>query len=219
MKTQTTSLELSHFPVMLSEVIQISSPKKGGLFVDCTFGGGSYSNALLDFPNTKVIGIDRDNAVISAARKLKKKFNKRFQFHQLKFSQIDTVLKSEVDAFIFDLGLSSIQLKDFKRGFSFKSKDKLDMRMGLTDLSALEVINNLSEKKLKLIIKILGDEKEASKIAKNIVKARQYKKIIRVDELVKIIKRKKKKNYSSKINPSTKTFQALRIFVNKKYQN
>ena len=215
MKTQTTSLELSHFPVMLSEVIQISSPKKGGLFVDCTFGGGSYSNALLDFPNTKVIGIDRDNAVISAARKLKKKFNKRFQFHQLKFSQIDTVLKSEVDAFIFDLGLSSIQLKDFKRGFSFKSKDKLDMRMGLTDLSALEVINNLSEKKLKLIIKILGDEKEASKIAKNIVKARQYKKIIRVDELVKIIERSKKKNYSSKINPSTKTFQALRIFVNK----
>tara|TARA_X000001036_G_C20691716_1_gene809639 strand:+ start:2184 stop:3194 length:1011 start_codon:yes stop_codon:yes gene_type:complete len=215
MKTQTTSLEFSHFPVMLSEVIQISSPKKGGLFVDCTFGGGSYSNALLDFPNTKVIGIDRDTAVISAAQKLQKKFAKRFQFHQIKFSEIDTILKTEVDAFIFDLGLSSIQLKDLKRGFSFKSKDKLDMRMGLTDLSALEAINNLSEKKLKLIIKILGDEKEASKIAKNIVRAREEKKITRVDELVKIIERSKKNNYSSKINPSTKTFQALRIFVNK----
>ena len=80
MKTQTTSLELSHFPVMLSEVIQISSPKKGGLFVDCTFGGGSYSNALLDFPNTKVIGIDRDNDVISAARKIKKNLTKDFNF-------------------------------------------------------------------------------------------------------------------------------------------
>ena len=166
MKTQTTSLELSHFPVMLSEVIQICSPKKGGLFVDCTFGGGSYSDALLDFPKTKVIAIDRDNAVISIAKKLSEKFNKRFQFHQLKFSQIDTILNSEVDAFIFDLGLSSIQLKDFKRGFSFKSKDKLDMRMGLTDLSALEVINNLSEKKLKLIIKILGDEKGSIKNCK-----------------------------------------------------
>ena len=215
MKTQTTSLEFSHFPVMLSEVIHICSPKKGGLFVDCTFGGGNYSNAILEFPKTKVIAIDRDKAVISIAKNLQKKFKNRFQFHQSKFSQIDTILNSEVDAIIFDLGLSSIQLRDLKRGFSFKSRDKLDMRMGLTELSALEVINNVNEKKLKLILKILGDEKEASKIAKNIVKARQEKKITKVDELVEIIEKSKKKNYSSKINPSTKTFQALRIFVNK----
>ena len=215
MKTQTTSLEFSHFPVMLSEVIHICSPKKGGLFVDCTFGGGNYSNAILEFPKTKVIAIDRDKAVISIAKNLQKKFKNRFQFHQSKFSQIDTILNSEVDAIIFDLGLSSIQLRDLKRGFSFKSRDKLDMRMGLTELSALEVINNVNEKKLKLILKILGDEKEASKIAKNIVKARQEKKITKVNELVEIIEKSKKKNYSSKINPSTKTFQALRIFVNK----
>ena len=200
----------------VDEIIRILSPENGGVFVDCTFGGGNYSQRLLQFPKTKVIAIDRDESVSLIAKKLEKKFQKRFEFFQIKFSQINEILKKEVDAIIFDLGLSSIQLKDFKRGFSFKSKDKLDMTMGLSNISAQDVINNLSETKLKLIIKIFGEEKEASKIAKNIVKARQYaKKIIRVDELVKIIEKSKKKNLSSKINPSTKTFQALRIFVNK----
>ena len=215
MKTHKSSLETSHFPVMLSEVIQISSPSKGGLFVDCTFGGGGYSKALLKFPKTKVVSLDRDSAVLSIANTIKKKFKKRFEFYQLKFSEVDSLFTNEVDNVIFDLGLSSIQLNNFKRGFSFKSKEKLDMNMGLANISAQEVINNLSEEKLKLIIKILGEEKEASKIAKNIVKARLEKKITRVDELVKIIEKSKQKNFSSKINPSTKTFQALRIFVNK----
>ncbi len=215
MKTHTSSLELSHFPVMLSEILKISSPSKGGLFVDCTFGGGGYSKALLEFPKTKVIGIDRDNSVISIAKKLEMKFRNRFKFHHLKFSKIDKILKNNVDVIIFDLGLSSIQLKDLKRGFSFKSKEKLDMTMGFSNISAQDVVNNFSELQLKLIIKILGEEHEASKIAKNIVKARSKKEITRVDELVKIIENSKRKNFSSKINPSTKTFQALRIFVNK----
>ncbi len=215
MKTQNLSLEFNHFPVMLSEIIKLSSPINGGIFVDCTFGGGGYSNALLQFPKTKVIGIDRDQAAQSVAYKLKKKFQSRFKFYQIKFSEIETVLKDNVDTVIFDLGLSSIQLKDLKRGFSFKSKEKLDMNMGLSKFSAQEVINNLNEKQLGLIIKILGEEKDATKIAKNIVKARTKRKITRVDELVEIIERSKKKYISSKINPSTKTFQALRIFVNK----
>ncbi len=215
MKNQTSSLEFSHFPVMLNEIIQISSPSNGGLFVDCTFGGGGYSNAILKFPNTKVIGLDRDTEVISIARKLEKKFQDRFKFYQLKFSEMQKILKDNVDTVIFDLGLSSIQLNNLKRGFSFKSKDKLDMTMGLSDISAQEVVNNLSETQLKLVIKILGEEKEASKIAKNIVKARSERKITRVDELVKIIEKSKKKIFSKKINPCTKTFQALRIFVNK----
>ena len=215
MKTQTSSLELSHFPVMLGEVVKISNPSKGGLFIDCTFGGGGYTRELLKFPKTKVIAIDRDTAVISVAEKIKVKFKDRFQFHQLRFSQIEKIAKNNIDNIIFDLGLSSIQLNDLKRGFSFKSKEKLDMSMGLSNFSAQEVINCFSEKNLKLILKILGEEKEASIIAKNIVKARLVKEITRVDELVKIIEKSKKKNFSSKINPSTKTFQALRIFVNK----
>ena len=215
MNNQTSSLELSHFPVMLNEVIKISSPSNGGNYIDCTFGGGGYSKQLLKFPKTKVKGIDRDKAVSIIAKNLEKQFPKRFKFHQIKFSQINTVTKNFADIVIFDLGLSSIQLNDFERGFSFKSTKNLDMSMGLSQISAQDAINNLSELNLKLIIKILGEENEASKIAKNIVKFRSEKKITKVNELVKIIERSKKKNYASKINPCTKTFQALRIFVNK----
>ena len=215
MRNQTSSLDYSHFPVMLNEIIKISSPANGGVFIDCTFGGGGYSSALLKYSKTQVIGLDRDGAVSSIAKKLKEKFKNRFQFYQLKFSDVDKLFDKGVDNIIFDLGLSSIQLKDLKRGFSFHSKDKLDMNMGLSDISAEEVINNLSEKHLKLIIKILGEEQDAAKIAKNIVRARSNKKITRVNELVTIIEKSKRNKYSSKINPSTKTFQAIRIFVNK----
>ena len=215
MKTITSSLETSHFPVMLNEVIKISSPHKGGFFVDCTFGGGGYSKSILKYPKTKIIGIDRDKSVTSSAKKLEKKFKNRFKFFQAKFSQIDKILKEKVDTIIFDLGLSSLQLKNLSRGFSFYSKDELDMTMGLSDFSAKEAVNNLGEIQLKYIIKILGEEKEAKIIAKNIVKARSDKKITKVDELVKIIEKSKKIKFPSKINPSTKTFQALRIFVNK----
>ncbi len=215
MNIQTSSLEFSHFPVMLNEVVQISSPEKGGVFLDCTFGGGGYSKALLKFSNTKVIGIDRDEAVISISKNLEKNFKNRFNFYRIKFSQLDTILKYNVDTIIFDLGLSSFQLDNLRRGFSFKSKDNLDMTMGISDISAKEVVNNMSEKQLRLIIKILGEEKDASKIAKNIVKARLKKRITTTNELVEIIEKSKRKVFSKKINPSTKTFQALRIFVNK----
>ena len=109
---------------------------------------------------------------------------------------------------VFDLGLSSIQLTNFKRGFSFKSKDKLDMSMGLSDISAEEVVNNFSEDKLKLIIKILGEEKDASKIAKNIIKARSIKKIRKVDQLVEIIENSKKPNYKKKNKSKHQNFSS-----------
>ena len=215
MNNLTSSLELPHFPVMLNEVLKISSPSTKERFIDCTFGGGSYSKQILKFSKTNVLAIDRDKKVLTEAKKLEKKYPKRFKFHQLKFSQLETISIDNVDVAIFDLGLSSIQLNDFDRGFSFKSNKKLNMTMGLNEITALDVINNLSESDLKRVIKILGDEKEASKIAKNIVYHRNLKKIENTNDLVKIIEKSKKKNYSSKINPCTKTFQALRIFVNK----
>jgi 16S rRNA (cytosine1402-N4)-methyltransferase len=216
MNVPKTSLELSHFPVMLNEVIKISSPQNGGSFVDCTFGGGGYSKEILKFPKTKVIALDRDSSVKNEAEKIKKKYLNRFSFYNEKFSNLNKVLgKTKADVIIFDLGISTIQLLDMKRGFSFQSKEKIDMSMGLTSLSAEQVINNYSEADLKSIIKIFGDEKEAYKIVKNIVKERKKKKISFVYELVDIIKKSKKKNYSKKINVCTKTFQALRIFVNK----
>ena len=215
MNIQTSSLEFPHFPVMLNEVLKISSPSTRKKFIDCTFGGGGYSKEILKYSETSILAIDRDNKVLVEAKKLEKKYPKRFKFNQIKFSQLENVSIDNVDNIIFDLGLSSIQLDNFDRGFSFKSNKRLNMTMGLNEISALEAINNLSESDLKRVIKILGDEKEASKIAKNIVNHRNKKKINNTNELVKIIEKSKKKKYSNKINPCTKTFQALRIFVNK----
>ena len=215
MNNHTPSLESSHFPVMLDEILKITSPISGGKYIDCTFGGGSYSREILKIPKTKVKSIDRDKKITFIAKELEKKFPQRFKFYQIKFSQLNTVINDNVDGIIFDLGLSSIQLNNLERGFSFKSNKKLDMTMGLNSVSALEVINNLSEANLKSIIKYLGEEQEASKIAKNIVKHRNNKKITNTTDLVKIIEKSKRVDYSKKINPCTKTFQAIRIFVNK----
>ena len=193
MNNHTSSLEFSHFPVMLNEVIKISSPLKGGTYIDCTFGGGGYSKQLLKSPTAIVKGLDRDGKVKILGKNLEKKFPKRFKFYQTTFSKLENVSEHNVDAIIFDLGLSSIQLNDLERGFSFKSTKKIDMAMGLNEISAQDVINNLSELDLKLIIKILGEEKEAAKIAKNIVKYRNEKKITKVNDLVNIIEKSKKK--------------------------
>ncbi len=212
----TSSPEITHYPVMLNEVTKICSPQSGGTYVDCTFGGGGYSKNILKFSNTKVLAFDRDKFILKISKKLEKKYPKRFFFYQKKFSQINTVIKDKsAEAVIFDLGLSSIQLKNLDRGFSFNSKSSLDMSMGLSTLSAEDVVNKCSEQQLKLIIKILGEEKDAFRIAKNIVKARSISQIVRVNQLADIIKSSKTRNYNTKINPSTKTFQALRIFVNK----
>lgn len=214
MKLSHTSLEGKHLPVMVDEVIKICNPKKGGNFMDCTFGAGGYSKELLKFRETKVVAFDRDSHVIEIADKLKDNFQSRFVFHNKKFSKLDFISSNKFDAVIFDLGLSSIQLDDLSRGFSFKSKSELNMSMGQTETSAQEVLNTYSSQDLKDIIKIFGEEEEAQKLAKNIVKERNKKNIKTTDELVKIIKKTKKKNYK-KINESTKTFQAIRIFVNK----
>ena len=218
MKISISSLEKKHIPVMLEEVVQIcSSLKKNQLIIDCTFGGGGYSKALLDYPNNKIIALDRDKSALKKADLLKIKSPTQFKFYNEKFSNLDRVIDSnnKPDIIIFDLGLSTSQLQDYSRGFSFNATNKIDMQMGLSNFSAEKVINTLDEKNLKLVIKILGEEQEANKIVKNIIKARQIKKIDTVDELVKIIELSKKKNYNKKINVCTKTFQALRIFVNK----
>jgi 16S rRNA (cytosine1402-N4)-methyltransferase len=218
MNTIISSLEKKHFPVMLDEVVQSClSIKKNQLIIDCTFGGGGYSRELLKFSNNKVIALDRDKSAANRAENLEKNFPNKFIFYNNKFSDLDKIIKkgNKPDVIIFDLGLSTFQLQDYSRGFSFKSNEKIDMQMGLTKTSAEVVINTLDEKSLKLIIKILGEEREAGKIAKNIIKARALKKIDTVTELVRIIELSKKKNYNKKINVCTKTFQALRIFVNK----
>ena len=217
MKDISSSKTFSHYPVMLKEVIDICDAKKGGLFIDCTYGAGGYTNTILSYPNTKVIALDRDPNIKSLAEKTKKNYKNRFFFHNSKFSELNKILPktTEADCIIFDLGLSSLQLFDFKRGFSFNSKEEPDMRMGLNENSAKDVLNNLDMKTLSNIFKLLGEEKESSRISRNIVKERQQSPIKTIPDLIKVIKKSKRKNFKKKINLSTQVFQALRIFVNK----
>ena len=203
-----------HYPVLLNEVINILTPQNGGTFIDCTFGQGGYSKKILEYPNTKVIAIDRDKNSQYIALDFKKKFEDRFSFHNIKFSQIkDLNLKGEIKGIIFDLGYSINQIKNLSTGLSFDSKGELNMKMGLNDFSAKDVINKLDQKKLEQIFRYFGEEKNSKLISKKIVLERQ-KKNLDTQDLVNIVKRVKKKHYT-KTNPATKVFQALRIFVNK----
>ena len=203
-----------HYPVLLNEVINIITPQNGGTFIDCTFGQGGYSKKILEYPNTKVIAIDRDKNSQHIASDFKKKFEDRFSFHNIKFSQIkDLNLKDEIKGIVFDLGYSLNQIKDLSTGLSFDSKGELNMKMGLNDFSAKDVINKLEQKELEQIFKYFGEEKNSKLISKKIVIERQ-KKSLDTQDLVNIIKRAKKK-FFTKTNPATQVFQALRIFVNK----
>ncbi len=204
-----------HYPVLLNEIISIISPLYGGTYLDCTFGQGGYSSKILEFPKTKIIALDRDEDTSTKASEIKKKFEDRFYFKNLKFSQLNNLkLKNQnVKAAIFDLGYSFNQIKNNTKGLSFNSRGKLNMKMGLNDFSASDVINKLTEKELEKIFKFFGDEKDCKRIAKKIIEFRKSKKI-KTEDLVNIIKKNKKvRNY--KIHPATKIFQALRIFVNK----
>ena len=213
----TMSLEKTkHYPVMLNQVLSIISPQHGGTFVDCTFGGGGYSKAILKYPNTKVLALDRDNLVKEHATTLEKKYPGRFNFYQNKFSDLDKIIKSEEGpkSIIFDLGLSSFQIEDKDRGFSFNSKNSINMEMGINKYNAYDVINNLDKKYLAKIIKIFGEEKDGSKIANKINHYRNKKPIKTSQELAAIINEAKKNYNIYKKSPATKTFQAIRIFVN-----
>ena len=206
---------VKHYPVLLNELISIITPQYGGTFIDCTFGQGGYTKKILSYQNTQVIALDRDLESKKKADKISKEFQDRFIFKNKKFSQLDDlkIKNINVRGIIFDLGYSTTQIKDPKKGLSFNSLGDLNMQMGLNDFSAKEAINRLDEKDLEKIFKFFGEEKYAKKIARSVVKQRSIHKID-TQSLVEIIeKTKKKKNF--KIHSATKVFQALRIFVNK----
>ena len=203
---------------MLDEVLKICNPINGGDFIDCTFGYGGFSNAILSYPKTKVIALDRDIQTKKYAEKIKKNYKDRFSFYNKKFSELSkNITTKKFDFIIFDLGVSNMQILNLDRGFSFNSKTSIDMRMGLNLISANEVINSYSQQTLNDIIRLFGDEKESFKISKNIINERKKSPISSSFDLARIIKKSKKKDFNKKINISTKTFQALRIFVNKEF--
>ena len=204
-----------HYPVLLKEILSIISPQNGGTFIDCTFGQGGYSQSILNFSKTKVIALDRDIDCKKVAENLERKNKKRFIFYNKKFGDIDQINYEDlkVKGIIFDLGYSYTQIKDPKKGLSFENSGLLNMRMGINEFTASDVVNKLEQKDLELIFKFFGDEEKSKIISKKIVLERS-RGLIDTQKLVKIINSSKKKN-NKKIHNATKVFQALRIFVNK----
>ena len=204
---------------MVDEVLNVLEPKENSIYVDATFGQGGYSLKLLERFNCTVIGIDRDKKAKKYAEKVKNTYKENFFFYLSRFSKIKEILQfhnKKIDAFIFDLGMSNTQLNNAKRGFSFNNDGPLDMRMGCQandKLTAEEIVNSFKEKELSDIFFKYGEEKKSFLISKEIIKARKEKKIKSTTELSSIINKlfKFKKN---KINPSTRVFQALRIYLN-----
>ena len=211
----TIKLEnVKHFPVLLNEVISIISPLYGGTFIDCTFGQGGYSKKILENKKNKIFAIDRDCDSKNIVNQFKKNYPKRFNFENKKFSEIINLSNNieNLKGVIFDLGYSTLQIKDPEKGLSFNSKGKLNMRMGLNSFSADYVVNKLGQKELEKILKVFGEEKKSKIISKRIVSFRKNKNI-QTEDLVNIINSIKKKKFS-KIHNATKVFQALRIVVN-----
>jgi len=194
MKATTIPDMRNHYPVLLSEIISIITPQHGGTFIDCTFGQGGYSKRILNFEKTKVIALDRDLESVKKAEEIQNKFEDRFLFKNIKFSELNNLkLKNEnIKGVIFDLGYSYTQIKDPKKGLSFESTGELNMKMGINDFSAKEAINILEEKELAQIFKYFGDEKDSNRIAHNIVEDRATREIT-TEELVRIIDSSKRK--------------------------
>ena len=215
-------LEFAHIPVLYREIMEIMAPKAGETFVDCTLGGGGHSKGFLErtSPNGRLIGIDQDLEALEAAKKNLAQFGERVRYIHSNYENLSEILVKEapegVDGILFDIGVSSHQLDDAERGFSYMHDAPLDMRMDQTkDFSAYEVVNRYSEDELYRIIRDYGEENWAKRIAQFIVEKRKIKAIETTGELVDIIKAAiPKKARMDGSHPAKRTFQAIRIEVN-----
>ena len=209
-----------HRSVMVEQVLEFLRPKPGGIYVDCTVGGGGHSLEILRRTGGKcrIIGIDRDPEIIEKARARLREFEGSVILVNERFSNLDRVLDDtkihRVDGFVFDLGISSFQIDVAERGFSFLKDGPLDMRMDRSgELTAYEIVNEYDEEELARILKDYGEEPLARKIAREIVKFRPVKTTVELAQIVSRVYRSVYGNRSRK-HPATKTFQALRIAVN-----
>jgi 16S rRNA (cytosine1402-N4)-methyltransferase len=215
------SLEFKHIPVMSDDIDRILTPYKSGLYIDCTFGGGSITRKILSKKNTKVISVDRDNFVESFSKEISKEYKNRFEFIIDRFSNLENILKKRnlqkiPVAIIFDLGLSSFQIDNPERGFSYRQDGLLKMTMGKNNITAHDIINKLEQKDLRNIFSLFGEDKDSGLIAKLIVQKREDKEISSTQELAEIILRAKRYKNSkyNKVDSCAKIFQAIRMVVN-----
>jgi len=217
--------EIYHPPVLLKESLEYLKAREGGIFVDATLGGGGHTEAILEVnPENRVIAIDRDEEAIEKAMKRLERFEDRVSIYHANFSQIGEVLEAEgiekVNGVLFDLGVSHFHMRG-NRGFTVWEEQPLDMRMDRRQkLTARDVVNELSEKELADIIFKYGEEKFARKIAREMVRSRKIKPIETTLELAKIVEEviPKKLWAGRKKHPAIKTFQAIRIYVNREFQ-
>ena len=207
-----------HIPVLLSEALDALAPRDGGIYLDGTFGAGGYTQALLGAADCVVIAIDRDPAAIRAAAPLADQFADRLRLAEGTFSEMEAIAArydvTALDGIVLDLGVSSMQLDEAGRGFSFQSDGPLDMRMSASGPSAADLVNNLSERDLTQVIGVLGEERRARTIARAIVERRASRPFERTAELSDLVVGVLGRRPNAKKHPATRTFQALRIHVN-----
>jgi 16S rRNA (cytosine1402-N4)-methyltransferase len=202
-------------PVLLPEVVEILAPERGGFFVDATVGAGGHAEALLERgPGTRLLGLDRDPEALGLAHERLRRFGPRVELRRENFADLDRVLEAVAppDGILADLGVSSMQLEDASRGFSFRREGPLDMRMGQNGRSAAAIVATASVEELTRILREYGEERMAAKIARGIVAERSRGPLTTTRQLARVVARIK--GVRERIDPATKVFQALRIEVN-----
>ncbi|MEW6685040.1 MAG: 16S rRNA (cytosine(1402)-N(4))-methyltransferase RsmH [Candidatus Edwardsbacteria bacterium] len=213
-------MERKHMPVLVKEVLKFLSPKSKGIYLDCTLGGGGHSQAILEAssPSGKVYGIDCDEEAIAFASRRFASYQDRFELVLLNFRNLKELSdKENFDGALFDLGLSTLQLEQAKRGFSYRLDGPLDMRFDRRNsLTAEGIINEYSQEKLQEIFKNYGEERFARRIASAIVRERAKHRISTTFQLADIIK---KNIYGNPFKSQARIFQALRIAVNQELEN
>jgi len=200
-----------HVPVMLNEVLEMLQPRDGAHYIDGTFGGGGYTRAILEAADCRVLGIDRDPAAIARGQDLVQHFGGRLTLVEGEFSRMDEYTNA-TDGVVLDLGVSSFQFDQPERGFSFREDGPLDMRMSLSGMSAADFVNTAEERELARVIAQFGEEKNARRIARAIIKARPVTGTAQLAAIVSDAQGAAALRHA--IHPATRTFQALRIHVN-----
>ncbi len=206
-----------HTPVLLPQVLTALAPKDGGLYIDCTFGAGGYTRAILDAANCRVLALDRDPDAVASGRSFIQEFGDRIALVESRFAELADVAEAQgfspADGVVFDLGVSSMQLDEAGRGFSFMRDGPLDMRMSSTGVSAADVVNTFEQDAIADILYQFGEERRSRAIARTIVAARAEKPLERTSELAALCVRVLGQKPGDK-HAATRTFQALRLYVN-----
>jgi len=216
-------MDASHAPVLLAETIAILEPSRGGLFVDCTVGLGGHARALLNDGASRLIGLDRDTTALGIAREALAPWGDRVELVHSDYRDLPALLEARsiggIDGALADLGVSSMQFDTEGRGFSFRRDEPLDMRMDQTQgPTAADLIAEVSEENLANVIYQYGEERLSRRIARRIVEARQTAAIATTGQLADIVRRAVPRKGYQRIDPATRTFQALRIWVNRELE-